>query len=374
MENEEISETLNEEIETSVNVVRDEDLAASRDTPIVINESDMFPQLEKEETSEETEEKDETEAEDSEETEESEDKSEESEEAEEADEADESPMISWETKKGEKFEASEQELKSAYCLYEENKKRMTEISNEKKELEQDLMVAQQSTEFTNKIKTLEGQDLLLAVLDQANTHNPKVEQALEAFYSKVFKEAQTVASMTPQERAAYDQQKKLEYYESQEQTRVQQEKASQEANFIRTERERIKTDWSVDDSLVTEANKVAIQKGLINETTPLNKASETVEAIIKDYVFEGRAKEVLDVINPELKLDISVLDDLVEWQFRNPKAGAEALEKRAKKLFGSEKKDKQPKRASSSSSKAKKKKAKKVHNFYGNEGKDNIVY
>lgn len=368
-------EMMSESIETSINTQSHD---VSRPEAVIIDESTVFDLTERVEPAEEVAEEEAVEEESAEEEsveEESvEEEAVEEEAAEEEGEEDVSAIIEWETKKGEKFSASEQDLKSAYCLYDENKKRMTALSEEKKELEAEISIARQTAQFNEKLSGLEGNDLLVAILDQAHAINPKVEAAMEAFYSNIYKEANVTATMNPEQRAAYDKEKRLAYFEQQEQQREQQNKFKQEEDYKSSARERIKTEWSVDDALVSEANRLAVNRGFIDETTPLDKSVKVVEGIIADYVYENRAKEILNAINPDLVGDISNLDELVEWQFRNPRAEQKALEQRAKKLFGSEARE-QDRRPSRSAKKTGKKKApKRVLNFYGNEGKDNIVY
>ena len=244
----------------------------------------------------------------------------------------ESDKHSWTTKSGKKYEASMQELQNAWSLYDENKRRMSELDGEKKKLEKKIVLAEHHEKFvTEKLSKLEGNDLLKAVLEEAHKVNPKIESALQGYYDSVFSEAQKVMGMSSDQREMYEAKKKASFYENQEKQRMESEKKAQIEKSVNQRLSEIKKTWEVDDKLIDSAYSLALNKKWISEKTSHQEALETIEEIVAEYTFEQKALDSFKKLKVEA--DDSALNDMIDWQFRNRKAGKKELEERIKKLY-----------------------------------------
>lgn len=244
----------------------------------------------------------------------------------------------WSTKAGDEFEATLQELRNDYCGKQELSRRFSEFDLRQKEFEEQLARGTQFETFEKEVSSLQGDDLLLKVLETANQMNPQLEQAFEAYYNKVFNEASKVLQMTPHERDLYEAQKKAAFYEKKEQERATRSAEVKKQEFINSRVEGIKGSWKVDNELIDSVYNLSLQRGWISETDPIDKILDTVESKVARYVFEDKAEAVLKKVAPELANNDECISDLASWQERNPNKGRKDLEARAKKLFGQEQK------------------------------------
>jgi hypothetical protein len=256
----------------------------------------------------------------------------------------ESTKIKLETKSGKEAEVSFEELKNDYWGKQEISRQFSELDNQKKEFQTQLEAAKGFNEFNDNISKLEGDDLLLAVLNKANELNPQLEKAFEDYYNRIFETAQVVKDLSPEQKELYEAQQKVKSFESKEQQRETEALQKQHEDFKSKRSADIRKKWSVDNDLIDGAYTYALNNRLIDrEKTSLEETFRVVEDIVAEYTYEGRALGALQSIKSDKAEDLKAVNDLIDWQFRNPKAGDKELKARAKKLYGPVKSKAEPK-------------------------------
>lgn len=246
-----------------------------------------------------------------------------------------SATIKTESKSGKTVEFSLQDVVNDVYGKKEISRRINELHEWKKENEQVLERGAVFNEFADRISALEGEELLKTALNELNKVNPKLEAAFAAHYDRIFQEAEKTSRMSPEEKERYTEQKTLAKYRAKEEESKRQDEARKQTEFISTTLESISKKWDVKDKELNALYKHATENKIIDpKTTPLPDVLKQLDSLAAEHAFTVKAAAVLEKINKALSDDSDAINDLVDWQFLNPRADVKQLQDRAKKLYG----------------------------------------